>query len=674
MSNLTTSHYDLDESRGRTMMVLDAWRASADSVDNDAVAATIENLVMSGIENPASTLGSSGNYYTTVPLRPCSQNVNFLWQNFISVSFNFSLSVYAYPGNATTFTKPDMDYAIYFPSSACIPSRIQLLCGNSIIWQNQFQRFEAITTMNSLPGQIIDNCPEYTTMEKIKERKPICGVYISNDQLPTPGTFTARTGQTIGTVSFTITANIDLNELTPLLSNIPFITTEMGDLRLRLFFEDMHKAMCITPIPRRGALFPAVQIQKYPLFSSFIAPTYITGGTTAATSVQDLAYLAFTSLTWEKQDYGVQITQSNFIINDFSKIAINKYISHDNRLVLPTQTWSTTLATSVPSGTGSTSLTDGSYVTNTTTRATISGTQDFIFQISAYNIYLCAFLFPFWSSSDVCLPNPYFSAVDCLLNSKSLTYIPYTYIDYRAIKNTIQAFLNDDKWGPNSCLINSLTERNMSGVDYSGYTSSTTNSAYVEPIPTGGAVNKAFLLSAALATRTAYVATTSGGTPETSVTVLTAAPSFVNATTASDVATGYNGAFLTVPNQFCLAFGLSPPNSFQKGYCMASHNPQSTQIRFKASPKIVRSLLSQATAVSGSFSCQYTEPCIAVNSGNFGSFQVDYDNSVYANACNVAPVCLALQDCCMVLEFNPTLGACQSGSVVYAEAYHEESA
>lgn len=639
MTAVITTHYDFDQSRGRTMLVLDAWKACADAVDNDVIPSTRENLVISGIENPASTLSSSGNTYTTIPLRPCSQNVNFLLNNFINVSFEFSLQAKFSSSLSTTQNLPD--FAVYFPSAACIPSRIQLMCGNSIVWQNQFQRYEAVLAMNSLPGQIIDNNAEYTTMEKLLHRKDICGTYINTNAYV--NSLGLENFENPFTITFTIDTNIDLNALTPLLSNIPFLTSEMGDLRLRLFFENLEHALCITPLPKLGnyvgdlttltisladatitiaggvgsidfaaapvsgpndftslslteggriaegqtttslapftndtALFQYKQIQKYPVYSTL-------GWFSSDGNFLSNAF-SFSSLTWKSNSFGVQIVQDNFTINDYSKAAILKYIAHDNRLVIPTQTWSTALATSAP---------------NTTTQ------QEFIFQVSAFNIYAIGFLLPFWSASEVCLPNPYISFVDCMLNSKSLSYIPYTYLGSRALKDTIQACLNDDKWGPNCVLQQSFIERNMSGVDYTDTTKG----------------------------QQAYSSVLSGAVTSTNT----------------------NCVYNYVPNQFSLIFGLSPPNSFQKGYCMASNNPQSTQIRFKCNACPIRSSVSTS---------QGYEICTGVN-GEDNNFQVNYNNSG-----GVQPVCLCLQDCCLVLEFNPTLGCCQTGSVAYAEAYH----
>ena len=236
---------------------------------------------------------------------------------------------------------------------------------------------------------------------------------------------------------------------------------------------------------------------------------------------------------------------------------MKKYIGEDNKLVIPTQTWSTCLSTSVPNGTT---------------------TQELIFQVSAYNIYLLAFLFPYNSTWQTYYPHPKMYNIDIMLNSKSVNYIPYNYVDTRVVKDTIQAFLNDDKYGANENLVNSLILAPYTGTPYD---------------------------------KAAY----------------------------ASVYADKGGPLIHRPNNFCIAKGLSPPNSFEKGYCVASSNPQSTQVRFKYSL------------------------------GENIDAGIDQLNPGPIYATNYQAYCLALQDCCVVLTYNPTVGTCQAGEVVYAEPF-----
>ena len=136
MTDYQTSHYDVDhEQRGKTLMVLDSFRMMAEGVDNDVIPASREDVVISGIENPASTLKSNGNIYTTLPLRPVSKDVNFMFQNYVHHDFKLNITATVDVAPAT-----DIDFAIYAPCVASLPSRLQLMNGNTSVWQNQFHR------------------------------------------------------------------------------------------------------------------------------------------------------------------------------------------------------------------------------------------------------------------------------------------------------------------------------------------------------------------------------------------------------------------------------------------------------------------------------------------------------------------------------------------------------
>lgn len=554
MSDYQTSHYDIDhEQRGKTLMVLDAFRMMAEGVDNDVIPASREDVVISGIENPASTLRSNGNIYTTLPLRPVSKDVNFMFQNYVHHDFKLNIV-----GNVDVAPKTDVDFAIYVPCVASAPSRAQLMNGNTSIWQNQFQRAEAMAAMASVPQEIVQTCPEYVTMSKLQNREPIPGGYV-----------TWKAGQTQQTFTINLDANADINHLTPLLSNIPFTTTETGDLRLRLFYEKLDEALCITPLPAKeydGSKFTLSNfhvLEKLPLtkpvkFMTDTQQPLATGANTiAASTAGQKSTFTFTLQSWEANNAGVEIVQSNFSIKEASREGLKKYIGEDNKLVIPTQTWSTCLSTSVPNGTT---------------------TQELIFQVSAYNIYLLAFLFPYNSTWQTYYPHPKMYNIDIMLNSKSVNYIPYNYVDTRVVKDTIQAFLNDDKYGANENLVNSLILAPYTGTPYD---------------------------------KTAY----------------------------ASVYADKGGPLIHRPNNFCIAKGLSPPNSFEKGYCVASSNPQSTQVRFKYSL------------------------------GENIDAGIDQLNPGPIYATNYQAYCLALQDCCVVLTYNPTVGTCQAGEVVYAEPF-----
>lgn len=565
MSDFITSHYDLNESRGQQMIVLDTFKNIARTIQNDVIPASREDVAVAGIENPASSLRKAGNAYTTVPLRPVSKDVNFIYSNFLHGRFKISWKLETFSDSAGTTAADlpaNLSAALTLMNTACFFNRIQILLGNNIIYQNQFQRQESMVGMASLPQEVVETSPEFFTCSKVLNHSPIPGVYVSVSSANKTATGTYAS-------DFILDFTVDLNHLTPLISNIPFTLIETGDLRLRLFMENLDEAFLIAPIPENlinadllnQVNFHVVSPQPVNKLFCLYQPTVqaIASGanTIAAGTATSAAYMKFSITDWQAVDVGLEIIQSNFSIQQASRDALKSYLSVDNKIVLPTQTWSTAMSTNTPTST--------------------SG--ELIFQLSAYNIYLLAFIFPYDTKHACYLPTPPLTNIDISLNSKSINYIPYKAIDSRVIKDTIQAFVNDDRYGANENLLHSLSL----------------------PISGSGA-----------------------GYDDTAF-------KHVFGTSSRKIC--------YYPNTFVLAKGLSPPNCFEKGYCYASSNPQSAQIRLK-------------------YSLQQDLETGAANTLNQNQSLTSTNSNAY---------CLALQDCCVVLDFNPAVGFAQSGAVVYAE-------
>ena len=569
MTDYKTTHYDIDhESIGKQMVVLDTFKQMATVFGSDIIGASKTTPIVSGIENPASTLRSDGQIYTTVPLKPLDGDVNFLPENYLQVRFNFDVG---YTTTAVDWNAKNVrhDLAIWFPSSACIPSRLQLMCGNSIIWANQFQRYEACCALASIKASYLDGDPEYASVRKIQDGKQFPGIIVTipnNDAGTNP-------------LKFTLNLTIDLSQLTPLLSNIPFITNDMGDIRLRIFFENLEKGMCCCWLNNYTVPSSAKQsamIGRYPL----------TVGTTLNVPNADASgnqTFKINSVKWNTTGgFGVQIVQSCFKIDETSKMAIAKFIGQDNKLMIPTQTWSTVQSTTAPNG----------------------PPNQTIFQVSAYNISLLAFIFPFFQNTEVVLPNPFMESIDIQLNSKSLNFIPYDYVDNRVLKDTTQAFLNNDKYAFNEVLKNSLIPTFMENINYTD--------------------------------------------------------SFSGVNVSKN-----NSTQFIDENNYVQAISCSPINSFEKGMCLASSNPQSTQIRFKYA--VAQNVREKIWKNDYTPIYEIAEVTTTTNHNPLGLDYGGHSNSAGESLKAPNAYCCALQDCIMVLDYNPVLGSCQSGTIIYAE-------
>lgn len=555
---MNTQHYDLT-GRGQTQLILDTWKNQATIIDNDVIPASRENPVIQGTENQANSIRKSGGQlFTTFPLYPLSKDVNFLFQDYINLTLNLRFVITSELAKSSNPFE-NKTIAIYFPSTACIPSRLQLLCGNSSIWSNTFHRQEARLTAASLPNAVIDKSPDYFAINKLFRHHEFPGFIINDLEIDEITEATKLTypwlpmgfiGSHGVVIEKTLNLNIDLNQLTPLLSNIPFITSEMGELRLRMFFENLERAMCFSIFNYKTNEDTSNIIEVYPVNHDIKVNEKLVG---------------INLCDWDMSQ-GAEIVQSCFSIKEESKMEIKKYIAQDNKITIPTQTWSSNVATNdfkMPN-------------------------SELVFQVSAYNVNVLSFLFPMYCN-DVCYPNPLFKELDVKFNSKSVNYIPYKPFDMRIYKDTIQALLNDDCIGANTNLTESINP---------GYLINGDNDDFTE--------TKKDIL---------------GDEPKN------------------------NKYYWRNPNNFCLAFGLSPVNTFEKGFNMASSNPGSTQIRLKYS---------------------YFDRGNLFNNYKNDEFYNSIPNLITKYSPS-NPICACLCDCCLVLEYNPIVGRAQSGCLVFAE-------
>ena len=615
MTDAQTAHYDTFQNVGRSVLVLDSIRAVCEAINNDALAASKEQPVMAGIENNCSALGTTGQLYTTIPLRPLTGDCNFLLNNYIHhrIPFRIPLESYAVSSYNATSKEPvlgsktapqsDIDFAISFLGSSLIPKRFQLMIGNTIIYQNTFQRTEATVAINSLPPDVVEKSDDITTLSKLLNRKTIPGHY-----------FTWTAGQDTMLLNFTIDTTIDLQRFAPILSNIAFIPVEYGDLKLRLFYDDLFNALDIYVLPdnsgtkidysNTGYLIQKHNnlhvIERRPLLEGaiFYEPDILTttGASPGVSTVSKGNQLCFkikgsygpptsgdnnTTYSWgDNNGTLVEIVQSTFRLREESKILLRNYIMSDNRLIIPTHTWSTALALNGPNANGGVQL---------------------MWNFTAYNIDLLAFTFPIKPEYESYLPNPLFKTFDVKLNSKSLNYLPYSDgpNNSRFIKDTKQAFLNTDEYATNENLTYSLKPFTciQGGDEQNGL-------------------------------KTAFF----------------------------DCYSKDSAGLDFKPNTFCYAVNLSPPNSFEKGMCVASSNPQAAQVR-----------ITYETAKIG-------EP----SAGNkLDTYSPLWSNMVYYGDTTTQgvskpqqpPFVLALQGCCLVLIYNPIVGACQAGEVVFVEPF-----
>lgn len=572
MSSAHAQHYNLDNTTGRTKLVLDTWKNQAMIIDNDVLPESKECPVIPGFENTANTLSKNGAHFTTVPLNPMSRDVNFLYQNYITIKFELTFDIDCGAGAGTI--NEEGRICIFTPSTAMLPSRIMLLSGNSILWNNQYQREEAIVTMCSLPQGVVSKSCDYTTLSKLINKENYPGFTFEADA----NLLTLNNGHR--SVKVRMSLNIDVNQLSPILSNIVYTTPDMGSLRLRLFFDDLEKAFSWCYIPYCGDLATQIKrnyIQRIPLDYAYNL-VYNANNVTVRVSLKD----------WSLFDEGITITQSCFGIRDESKIEMKKYIAQDNKLIIPTQCWSCSLSSDYMTPNNNGTLT---------------------FNVTNYNVAVVAFLFPSMKNNHI-YKNPVFTSLNVKYNSKSLNYVPYGLFDKRLIKDTVQALINDDFYAVNENLFDSVAPSIFNANFISKCDDTTANPRVYAPID----------MSYFDITKNTRINRSSG-------------------------CAQYN----KLPNLYTVAFNVSPVNTFEKGFSVASSNEGVIQIR-------VDYQLCNDALIKNIY-CQHGQ--IANLNTIDTSFPVE----------NVQALCLCLCDCCLVLDYNPIVGSAQTGSVVFAEPF-----
>lgn len=493
MSSFSSVHTDVaHESLSSQIVVLDTIKRIVSTIDSDIIPGSLEIPFNPG-QNVVGSSVSKDSPQTVIRLSPTSQHVNYLPKNQIIHPIELTFTITA--DKAPTH---DMRFAVYTDAANCLPSRYNLYINGATTASNTYHRAEAICTNASLPQEVIESDPNFTTMTKILNNEQIPGTYITFPKGETKKTYTVR-----------INTTIDLSYLTPLTSNIIFTIAEYGDLDIGLFYDNLDQAFHITPIPETLFANNAVSVsnfhvlEKLPFNKAFKVTTSTSqevasaANTIAQAAAGEKVQFTATLDTWTATGRGIGILQHNFLIRETSVQALRDYMAIDNHIAIPTQHWTTVMSTNLPSNPGMNSLT---------------------FNVQASNINLIAFTFPYRADTLTYLPNPRMSNITITVDGKSsLTQQAYDYIDARAVKDIAQSLLNDDVWGMNENLRDSLNLLPYTGVPYD---------------------------------KTAY----------------------------AGVYSDTGGPIINRPNSFVVAVACSPCHSFMRGYCMASNATARSQI------------------------------------------------------------------------------------------------
>ena len=224
-------------------VVVDEIMEQMEAAKSGIVPGSVTQAVVSGIQNVPSNIvqhsigGAAAASYTTFPLSPIVKNC-CLDKTFLNLEFDvkFDMKFEALTANKHTL----IPFYLGLRDNSSIFNQIQILIENSAIWTTTYQREESVLSYNSLPETEIRGNNQYASIEKMREGKYCPMKRYVVDFTPNNATETIPIIQ-----HFKMT--IDINRLTPLLSNIHFTTPHMGNLRLKVFMQEFEKCLFICP-------------------------------------------------------------------------------------------------------------------------------------------------------------------------------------------------------------------------------------------------------------------------------------------------------------------------------------------------------------------------------------------------------------------------------------------
>ena len=461
-----------NKSMSHKFVVIDEIMEQMEAAKSGIVPGSVTQAVVSGIQNVPSNIkqhsigGVASTSYTTFPLSPIVKNccLDKSYLNFeFEVNFNMAFN------DLTTGKHYKIPFYFGLRDNSSIFNQLQILIENSAIWTTTYQREESVLSYNSLPETEIRGNNQYASIEKMREgkycpmKRYIVDVPVSNNQ----ANYTALIKQ-----HFKIT--IDINRLTPLLSNLHFTTPHMGNLRLKVFMQEFEKCLFICPDynyfvnikPSGTAADNVMEVLDQPFLNQYwqFYPFYIftepTGVSAAnipffAYNVTDKKIIRPSDVIIANPSEGdfmsfdnggiAEIVQTCFDIKDEEYQRLTDYFASLGSVIIPSQTWSTNVF-------NNSQITGG-------LKATFPSTQ--IGNIGGYNLdFISVWTHP--TQHPCTFTNEYLKDIQLILDGRPINPIPYAYVTDKCVVDTTQAIIDTDHEEINHDYISSLTLFNES--------------------------------------------------------------------------------------------------------------------------------------------------------------------------------------------------------------------
>lgn len=438
------------------MVILDEIMAQLEAADSGLDEQSVKLAKVSGIQNVPTSInqktigGASSTCFTTFPLSPLSENC-CIDKSYLYFDFDVNLGLEIVVKNTKTLKK-GTTFPLYigFRDTHALFNQIQFLIEGSTIWQTVYQREESVLAYNSLPDDLVQNSKQYATIDNLRFNKesPMYRIEVTfNDN-----DFTAEGGDkpVVLPIKINYKLTVDLNRLTPLLSNLHYTTPHMGNLRLKVFIQELEKAMFFCPdysaFGQNDLIVKMNQYwQFYPL-NKFYDVNLI--GSDAATLLipivyrkdgspglcvggnENIASIKFTKAPNAEDSFlsfargNAEIIQTTFAIKGTEFNRLTDYFTSLGSVIIPTSVWSTNVFnnSNIPQGQWNSTM---------------------IGNIGGYNIDTVAI----WThplGNPCCMTKEYLTGIQCLIEGRPINPVPYECFNDEFITDSSQAIADTD--------------------------------------------------------------------------------------------------------------------------------------------------------------------------------------------------------------------------------------
>lgn len=489
----------------KKFVIIDEIMDMLEAAKSGVVPGSVSQAVVSGIQNVPSQIiqrtidGGAGGCYTTFPLSPIVKNC-CIDESYLNMEFdiNYLLEV-ELAENAATGETYIIPYHIGLRDNASMFNQLQILIENTSLWSTVYHREESVVAYNALPETEIRGNNQYASIEKMQKcikspMKRFVATFTGVDSGAKTGSGNINKNSKTGSLDVThhFKCTVDLNRLTPLLSNLHFTTPHMGNLRIKPFLQDFANCMFFCPdygyyafIPGNAvtstvpcactdntktnidtavnatiaglqapgtaqpiqnqywSFYPFKKFAKKEITAAEIPFWYMD----SVRGFQVAAKITFNDprdttanpfMTFAASDCIAEIVQKNFEIKGEEYDRLTNYFASTGSVIIPTQTWSTSVFNNNP-------ITQG---------------KDFpssmVANVGGYNInFVTMFFHP--DDQTTYFSNEYLTQFQMILDGRPINAIRYDYMNDKCIVDMTQAIIDTDHEEINQDYMNSLT-------------------------------------------------------------------------------------------------------------------------------------------------------------------------------------------------------------------------